>query len=65
MRISQGHFLSTTILEPIADVRNRKLVAGSESPAFDPFSVDPDPICTTKIPDDDLLLVLRHATMMA
>jgi hypothetical protein len=57
--------LSSAVLKPIAYVSNGKLIARSEPTSFHALTVDSNPIGTSQVADDKLVLVLGHATMVS
>ena len=65
-RVRQGLFLNwLPVVETIADVGDRQLVARPEPADFHPLTVDPDAVGASQVADHHVVLVLRHATVMA
>ena len=56
--------MTLAVVQAIADVSYRKLVAGLEATHLDPLAVDPDPVGAPQVADDDFPVLLHHAAMM-
>jgi hypothetical protein len=64
-RIGECDLMGLPIIEPIADMGNRKLVVGFEAPKLDPMTVDSNPIGAPQVANEHLAVVAGHAAMVA
>jgi len=65
-RVRHGLLLNLLpVVETIADVGDGQFVARPEPADFHPLTVDPDAVGASQVADDHIVLVLRHATVVA